>query len=116
MDLFGYTYLPKFKPTKSHFLVGEIKKDAAKQEDVDQLLKYIDWVKDEYCFGDYSMINAFLIASEFDEGVAQHKRTVGVRKYTVGVRPAQSLEWNNVKLVEYSFNSVLNKLNFKIVG
>ncbi|MEW6578790.1 MAG: hypothetical protein AB1435_06300 [Chloroflexota bacterium] len=49
MDLFGYAYLPEYKPTQSRFLVGEIKKDAAQFEDVDQLLKYVDWVKDEYC-------------------------------------------------------------------
>lgn len=116
MDLFGYSYIPNFRPTKSRFLVGEIKKDAAKIENVDQLLKYVDWVRDEYCFGDYSMIRAFLVAYEFDDEVVEHKRSVGVRKYTVGVRPTRSLEWNNVSLVKYSFNSALKKLEFKLVG
>src|SRR5205814_1587442 len=55
MDLFGYAYVPEFKPTKSRFLVGEIKKDVARLEDVDQLLKYVDWVRDEYCNGDCAM-------------------------------------------------------------
>jgi hypothetical protein len=114
MDLFGYAYIPDFKPTKSRFLVGELKKDVAKLEDVDQLLKYVDWVKDEYCFGDYAMIHAFLIAYEFDQSAIQHTCTVGVRRYTVGVRPAQSLEWSNVKLVKYLFNSKFNQLEFEI--
>lgn len=116
MDLFGYSYIPKFKPTKSRFLVGEVKKDAAKLEHVDQLLKYVDWVKDEYCFGDYSMINAFLIAYHFDEDVIQHSQDVGARKYTAGVRPAKSLEWSNVKLVKYSYNSATTKINFDLVN
>lgn len=115
MDLFGYTYLPDFMPTKSRFLVGEIKKDAARLEDVDQLLKYVDWVRDEYCFGDYSMMNAFLIAYEFDPLVIDHKRSVGMRRYTIGVRPAQSLEWRNLKLVKYSLNPSLYRIEFKII-
>jgi len=116
MDLFGYSYIPNFRPTKSKFLVGEIKKDAAKIENVDQLLKYVDWVRDEYCFGDYSMIKAFLIAYEFDDEVVKHKRSVGIRNYTVGVRPTRSLEWNNVSLVKYSFNSASKMLEFRLVS
>jgi len=116
MDLFGYSYLPKFRPTRSRFLVGEIKKEAARLEDVDQLLKYVDWIRDEYCYGDYSMINAFLVAHSFNEGIIQHKQNVGVRRYTVGVRPAISLEWNDVKLVKYSFNAGSEKLGFELVA
>lgn len=116
MDLFGYSYIPSFTPTKSRFLVGEIKKDAARLEDIDQLLKYVDWVKDEYCFSDYSMINAFLVAYNFDQNVIQHKNDVGVRRYTIGVRPAQSLEWNSIKLVRYTFNSKSSRLEFSVAG
>jgi hypothetical protein len=115
MDLFGYAYIPDFRPTKFRFLVGEIKKDAADQEDVDQLLKYVDWVRDEYCFGDYAMIRAFLVAYDFNEEVIQHKRVVGLRKYTIGVRPAQSLEWNDLNLIGYSFNETASRLDFRLV-
>lgn len=111
MDLFGYAYIPQFKPTKSYFFVGEVKKDAAKCENIDQLMKYVDWIKDEYCFGDYSMINAFLVAYDFDQEVIQHAQDVGVRRYTVGVRPAKSFEWNKLKLVKYSFNPASQKLD-----
>jgi hypothetical protein len=113
MDLFGYAYLPGFQPTRFRFLVGEIKKETARREDVDQLLKYVDWVKDEYCFGDYSMIHAYLIAYAFTPDVVEHKHTVGLRKYTVGVRPTQSLEWHNVNLISYAFNAGSNKLSFE---
>lgn len=115
MDLFGHSYIPEFEPTRARFLVGEIKKDAAKLEDIDQLLKYVDWVRDEYCFGDYSMIDAFLLAYDFDQDVIRHKQDVGVRRYTVGVRPAKSLEWKNVRLVKYSFNSASGQIDFELV-
>jgi hypothetical protein len=113
MDLFGYSYLSEFRPTKSKYLVGEIKKDSAKTPDLDQLLKYVDWVKDEYCFGDYSMIHAFLVAYDFDEDIIQHKGEVGIRKYTIGMRPAQSQEWKNIHLVKYSFDQKTGKLHFR---
>lgn len=116
MDLFGYSYVPGFKPTKSRFLVCEIKKDAARLEDIDQLMKYVDWVRDEYCYGDYAMIRAFLVAHEFDANAVEHKRTVGTRKYTVGVRPARSLEWNAVELVRYAFDSTSNRIHFTVLG
>ncbi|MBN1311977.1 MAG: hypothetical protein JXB30_11220 [Anaerolineae bacterium] len=115
MDLFGYSYIPDFKPTKARYLVGEIKRDGAGLEDIDQLLKYVDWVKDEYCFGDYSMIDAFLIAYEFDEHVIEHAKTVGIRRYTIGMRPAQSLEWSNLKLVKYWFDPSAERLEFTSV-
>lgn len=116
MDLFGYRYLPGFKPTKLRFLVGEIKRDAASVENVDQLLKYVDWVRDEYCFGDYSMIHAFLVASDFPHGIAEHGKDVASRKYTVGMRPAQSLEWRNLKLVRYEFEPIQKRLKFQLIG
>ena len=115
MDLFGYAYVPNFQPTKSRFLVGEIKKDAATIQDVEQSMKYVDWVKDEYCHGDYAMIHAFLVAFDFNQEAVQHAQTVRMRKYTVGVRPTQSLEWQNLQLVKYSYNPASNRLEFEVV-
>ena len=69
---------------------------------------------DPYFFRDYAMIRAFFVAYDFDQNAVEHKRTVGVRRYTVGVRPAQSLEWSNVKLVRYAFNAPLNRIDFTV--
>ena len=116
MDLFGYAYVPTFKPTKSRFLVCEIKRDNSRLEDINQLLRYVDWVKDEYCYGDYSMIRAFFVAHEFDQNAVEHAQTVGTRRYTVGVRPAQSLEWRDVTLVQYGFSLASNRIDFTVIG
>ncbi len=115
MDLFGYAYLTGFRPTKSRFLVGELKKDSATTQDVEQLMKYVDWVKDEYCHGDYDMIHAFLVAHEFDTSVIKLAKSVGMRKYSVGMRPTQSFEWHNLKLVRYSFNATSSQLEFSVI-
>lgn len=116
MDLFGYSYIPGFRPTRSRYLVGEVKKESAREEDIDQLLKYVDWVRDEYCHGDYSIIHAFLVARDFPGNIIRHKHNVGLRKYTVGVRPAQSLEWTNLQLVRYTFDSEVAKIKVLIIG
>lgn len=116
MDLFGYAYVAGFKPTKARFLVCEIKRDVARPEDIDQLMKYVDWVRDEYCHGDYSMIKAFFIAYDFTEGVVEHKRAIGIRKYTIGVRPARSLEWDAVQLLQYAFNEPSNRIVFTLLA
>jgi len=115
MDIFGYSFVIGFSPTKSKFLVIEIKKDAASKDDIDQLLKYVDWVKDEYCFGDYSMVNAFLVAYSLDQSVVDHNRNVSVRSYTIGRRPAKSLKWSNLKLIKYTFDPREEKLLFRTV-
>lgn len=104
MDIFGYSFIRGYSPTKSKFLVIELKKDSANEEDIEQLLKYVDWIKEEYSYGDYSMINAYLVAYDFGENVIKYAKKVGIRKYTIGKRPAYSKEWSNLKLAKYSFN------------
>lgn len=116
MDVFGYAYLPGFPRTKYKFLVIELKKDAASCDNVDQLMKYVDWVKDEYSFGDYSMIEAFLVAHSFSQEVMDHAREIAKRTYIFGRRPARSNTWNNLRLVKYSFNQTTGLLEFTPIG
>lgn len=94
-------------------MVGEIKKDEASIDNIDQLLKYVDWVKDEYCFGDYGMIRSFLIAYDFPDEVIEYANDIATRKYIIGRRPAQSLEWNNLTLVKYKYDVQRKLLKFE---
>lgn len=112
MDIFGYSYIPGFQPTKAKYLVMELKKGRATDEDVEQLMKYVDWVKDEYCYGDYSMIEASLVAHDFKGGVLEYANESAVRRYVVGTHPAKSKTWSSVKLVSYSFNDDTGLLEF----
>lgn len=113
MDIFGYSYIKGFT-TKSKFLVAELKKDCATEDDIDQLMKYVDWVKEEYSYGDYAMINAFLVAYEFPDIVIEQARKDARRTYTIGHRPAQTKHWNNLSLVCYRFDSKNGKIRFTI--
>lgn len=114
IDIFGYSYIPNYKPTVSKYLVMEIKNDAAQEKDVDQLMKYVDWVRNEYCHGDYSMIEAYLVAPSFEGQISERVNEAAIRKYVVGTRPAISKSWKNLKLVSYSYNEVSQLLDFDI--
>jgi hypothetical protein len=116
MDIFGYRYIENQKPTLSNYLVIEIKRNAVNAQDVLQLMKYVDWVKNEYSFGDYSMIKAFLVGYKFTVDALAAFADIVERKFIKGVRPSVSATWNDVKLVKYSFNTQTNLLDFEIAA
>ena len=64
-------------------------------------MKYVDWVSNEYANKDYSMIEAFIIASDFDDDVIPLVQEHCVRNYTKGFRPTEFCVWNSLKMVKY---------------
>ncbi len=116
MDVFGYSYLRSHRPTMARYLVAEVKRDDACNEHIDQLLKYVDWVCREYCFGDYSPIHAFLVAHAFSEEGSAHAESSATRKYTAGARPVRVCEWNNLTLVTYRFDPDSGMIRFEPVN
>lgn len=104
MDIFGYRYIEGFN-TISKYLVIEIKKDTASEDVIDQIMKYVDWINQEYAHGDYSMIEAYVIASDFPENVIEKRDEQCIRNFTKGYRPTQACTWKNCKLIEYSYEN-----------
>lgn len=114
MDIFGYRYIAGFD-TISKYLLIEIKTEKATIESIDQIMKYVDWINQEYSFGDYSMIEAFLVAYDFPEDIIEYRNRTCIRNFTRGRRPTVSETWTNVKLVKYRYNSVNGSLDFELV-
>lgn len=114
MDIFGYKYIPNFQ-TKSQYLVIEVKKDIANADDINQVMKYVDWVNQEYSFGDYNMIQAYLVAYDFTAESIKHKETIAKRNFIKGRRPVTSMEWDNLILYKYRFDVTTNELIFQNV-
>ena len=104
MDVFGYRYINGFD-TISQYLVIEIKKDAANEDVIDQIMKYVDWINQEYSHGDYSMIQAFVVAADFPENVIEKKKKQCKRQFTKGYRPSQSCTWEACGLIKYSYEN-----------
>lgn len=114
MDVFAYRYIPSFH-TISKYLVIEIKKDKATKDAVDQIMKYVDWINQEYSYGDYSMIEAFIVAYDFPNDVIEYKNQICIRNYIRGRRPVISETWTNIKLIKYSYNQDAEDLCFEEV-
>ncbi|MBS1917920.1 MAG: hypothetical protein JST87_16745 [Bacteroidetes bacterium] len=114
IDIFGFKYLENLYPTIEKYLVIEVKKGEATIEDVAQLMKYIDWVKNEYSSGDYSLIRSFLVANSFNQNINQSIDEIILRNFIYGSRPSIPKTWNDVTLVSYNYNQDIGKLNFAI--
>lgn len=111
MDIFGYRYIEGYDAI-SKYLVIEIKKDNANIDVIDQVMKYVDWINQEYAYGDYSMIEAFVVAADFSKEVIDYKNSVGIRNFTKGRRPTISDTWKNIKLIKYVYDEETKSLNF----
>lgn len=103
MDVFGYRFIEGFT-TISKYLVIEIKKDKADVESVNQVMKYVDWITQEYCYGDYSMVEAYITAFDFEENLVEYKNQIGVRNFMKDKRPAIAATWNSINLVKYKYD------------
>ena len=112
MDVFGYKFIPNYR-VKSKYLIAELKKDEATIDVVEQILKYVDWVSDEYANGDYSMIEAYIVAAQFSDEVKESVRNHAIRNFNKGFRPTQFCVWSNLKLVQYSIDN--NDVVFNVI-
>lgn len=112
MDIFGYKTIPEFDII-SDYLIIEIKRDLADIETVNQVMKYVDWVNQEYAYEDYSMINAYIVAYEVPDEVIEYTKNTAIRNFTKGTRPTISDVWTNLKLVKYQ--RVNDKIEYNIV-
>ncbi len=109
MDIFGYRYIQGFK-TISKYIVIEIKRDDADEAVIEQIMKYVDWINNEYAHGDYSMIEAYVVAAGFPDGVVKKKENECIRNFTKGYRPTKACTWNECKLIQYKYDG--ESLNF----
>lgn len=102
IDVFAIRYLPETKIPCKH-LVIELKKDSADKSTIDQVMKYVDWVCNEYGYGDYSSVEAAIIAHDYPDGIADYFHEVALRYYTLGSHPVRNSQWSSLKLIRYEF-------------
>lgn len=103
MDIFCYKYIKGYDII-SKYLIIEIKKGKADNDVISQLMKYVDWVNQEYTHGDYSMIEAIVIAKDYNSDIVEFKNKNAIRNYIKGRRPIISETWNDIKLLRYKYN------------
>lgn len=101
MDVFGYRFISNEEKTIHQYLVVEIKKGMVQESDILQLMKYVDWVNSQYSNGDYSMIEAYIVGSDFSADVKERYETLIERNYLKELRPAKPETWKSLKLIRY---------------
>lgn len=102
IDVFGYRYIEGYRPIVEKYLVAELKKDGSGASDIPQVMKYVDFVRNEYAHGDYSMISAYLVAHSFGEDAFQGLRRLAKRDYVTGQRTIVAHSWTDLTLVTYN--------------
>jgi hypothetical protein len=94
----------------SKYMVIEIKKNIADIDSVSQVVKYVDWICKEYAYGDYSIVEGYVLAFGFTTDAIEQKNNICERNYTRGSHPIENKVWNHVKLIKYYFDG--DKIDF----
>ena len=94
------------------YKVCELKKDEAGEKEINQCMKYVDWIRDTYANGDYSKIKAYLVASSFN--LCEGWRDCIQRNYVSGLHDLIALCWNDLTLVQYRYDSTQKRAIYEI--
>ncbi len=111
MDVFAY----KFKVIEgssviTKYMIIELKANEADDETVVQVSKYVDYVCKEYAFGDYSLIEAYVVAKDISKIDAKKAKINASRSYNIGSHPIVAKQWCDLHLVKYEI--VGGSINF----
>lgn len=109
MDIFGYRKISGYS-TISKYLVVELKRDKVNREVVNQIMKYVDWINQEYAHGDFDMIEAYIVAHDFDDEIIAYSREIGTRSFSKN-KPAINKIWRRLRIFKYKIED--NQLVFK---
>ena len=104
IDVFAYRLLQRYpgevKPIE-RYLIIELKKGIANHDTVLQAMRYVDWVCKEYAAGDYSRIEAKIIAHSYRRNVNRNREEDCTRHFITTTHPIVSEKWDNLKLYRY---------------
>lgn len=131
MDVFCIRYIGKkgMEHVPCKYLILELKKGELSvnrnvkaygnggeiEETLDQLMKYVDWVCQEYANGDYRLIKAAIIANSYNNkrGKGKKPRTIEynelknivMRHSLTETHPIKHESWCDVSLISYSYEN-----------
>lgn len=102
IDVFAYKYKTiKNSKVILKYLVVELKAKDADNDTVNQISKYVDYVCKEYAYGDYELIEAYIIANDFTLVDKDRAKEIATRNYNIGSHPVVPKQWCDLNLVKY---------------
>lgn len=113
IDVFGYKFLPNTKIV-SKYLIIENKNEEATIEVAEQISKYVDLVVKTYAYGNYEMVEAYIVAPSFSEDLLKNGRSIVERKYIISSHPVENRTWNDLSFISYNCSN--QNLTFKKEG
>lgn len=113
IDIFGYRFLPDTKII-SKYLIIENKNKEATIEVAEQISKYVDWVVKNYAYGNYEMVEAYIVAPSFSTDLLKNGKSIVERKYIISSHPVENRTWNDLGFISYNYSK--GKLTFKKEG
>ena len=105
IDVFAYRFLAAYpgedKPIEK-YLIFELKKGKANRATVLQAMRYVDWVCKEYAAGDYSRVEAKIVAHSYTRNILKETEDDRTRHFISTTHPIVSASWNELKLYSYA--------------
>lgn len=111
MDVFGYRYVKGYEKDGiiSKYVIMELKSKEVNEDTILQVMKYVDWVCKEFCYGDYSMIEAYIIGYEMSNNtLLDDNKKLYTRNFIKSSKhnanrgiDVETIEWQEVKFVSY---------------
>lgn len=111
MDIWGYEYIKGFQ-TVLKYKVCELKRGIAGEKELLQCMKYVEWIRDKYAFGDYSKIKAFLVAADFS--LPAGWKDIVTRNYVSGLRDIKTPCWKDLLLVKYRYDASAKRAVYEL--
>jgi len=117
IDIFGYvekTISPEAAPTVLRYKVVEIKRDeVTNEEDVNQLVKYVDWIAHTRAGGDYSLVEAYFVAHDYDDTVVRYVQDTLPKDFITPRRPYAPARWDQLQLIRYTYTGGMPALELQ---
>ena len=110
IDIFGYRFSEHYNGSPkliTKYLLVELKKGRIDAAAVEQTMQYVDWICQEYASGDYSKIEAYVVGNNVAANIDAVIDEIGQRSYIVESHPVKTKKWNDLHLVKYSFDDVV---------
>ena len=102
IDVFAYKYrVVENSRFITKYLILELKANVADDDTVIQVSKYVDYICKEYAYGDYSLIEAYVLANDISQIDLKKAKATASRVYNIGSHPIISKQWCDLHLVKY---------------